>query len=111
MCSSHTTFVDLCLDGKVDMAAIDDFVAQWHESDADITIEEFLGMTKEEYAAWVEEPWILRHIFFARTHNIPLRKAIRWADGKNVAARCSDLKEAKVLKSWLKRPKNDSRSL
>jgi hypothetical protein len=103
MSSKSTTFIDLCLAGEVDPSTIDEHVAAWHQSDTELTIAEFLGMTEEEYAAWVEEPWTLRFILFARAQKLPLSKALQGADAGNVAARCSNLEEAHVLQSWLRR--------
>jgi len=50
------TFVEQYLKGQIGLSQIDDFVDQWHDSDDDRPIEEFLGLTLEEYAAWVEDP-------------------------------------------------------
>jgi len=33
---------------------IDDEIEQWHNSDIDIPLHEYLGMTEKEYAKWVE---------------------------------------------------------
>jgi hypothetical protein len=34
---------------------IDDFVDRWHTSDCEEALSSYLGMTYEEYAAWVEQ--------------------------------------------------------
>lgn len=36
--------------------SIDDLIDDWHRSPKDQAIWEFLGWTREEYAAWVERP-------------------------------------------------------
>ena len=33
---------------------IDDKIDEWHESDSEVSLAEYLGMTPEEYAAFVE---------------------------------------------------------
>jgi len=58
----ETPFIDLCLRGKARPAEIDDFVDLWHESESALPLHEFLGMTSEEYSAWVQNPDLLPHI-------------------------------------------------
>lgn len=58
----ETRFIDLCLGGKALPAEIDDFVELWHEGGSTLPLHEFLGMTPEEYSAWVQKPDLLPHI-------------------------------------------------
>ena len=58
----ETPFIDLCLRGKALPAEIDDFVELWHEGGSTLPLHEFLGMTSEEYLAWVQKPELLPHI-------------------------------------------------
>jgi DNA-directed RNA polymerase specialized sigma subunit len=46
-------FIEQLKNGMVTVEAIDDFVDAWHESDSDLEIYEYLGMTEEEYGEWV----------------------------------------------------------
>ena len=50
------TFLDLVLAGEARQDDIDDFVDQWHDGDASCSLAEFLGMSDDEYALWVEKP-------------------------------------------------------
>jgi hypothetical protein len=50
------TYIDKYLNGEIQMDEIDDFIEQWHESDSEKELHEYLGMTWEEYALWVERP-------------------------------------------------------
>ena len=50
------SFIDAVLAGDAVPADIDDFIDAWHASLEDIGLAEFLGMTDEEYALWVEQP-------------------------------------------------------
>ncbi len=59
------TFLEQYLTGDVDMDAIDDFVETWHTGDGGTELWEFLGMTWEEYALWVERPVSLPFILAA----------------------------------------------
>ena len=58
------TFIDLVRMGKADPDDIDNYVDAWHDSGPDETrkLHEFLGMTWDEYARWVEDPTCLRQI-------------------------------------------------
>ena len=33
---------------------IDDLLDEWHESDSDLPVYEYLGISREKYAKWVE---------------------------------------------------------
>jgi hypothetical protein len=35
---------------------IDDIIEEWEQSTTNIPLSEFMGLTKEEYATWVEHP-------------------------------------------------------
>lgn len=52
------TFIQCCIEGSAEPEEIDNYIDIWHEMDSDIDIElcEFLGMTKDEYAAFVKNP-------------------------------------------------------
>jgi hypothetical protein len=104
--SSRDTFIDLCLRGEVVQDEIDDFVDLWHEDETDDRpIHEFLGMTKEEYDLWVEQPGALRLILAAREERAgDLYGAIeRYAELEPVAARAADPEAAKVVVRWLRK--------
>jgi len=56
MSETNTTFVEKYLHGRARPSEIEDFVEQWHEGNIDCPLPEFLGLTNEEYAHWVEDP-------------------------------------------------------
>lgn len=56
------TFIEYCITGKLSLDDIDDFIDIWHNSDTNINLHEFLGMTVEEYSNWVHNPDILSSI-------------------------------------------------
>lgn len=56
------TFVSRCARGEVLPDEIDDFIDEWHEGGYDAKLHEFLGMTWNEYSAWVANPEELRCI-------------------------------------------------
>ena len=55
-------YLDQLRAGLVSVDAIDDAIHAWHVGDGEEPLHEFLGMTFEEYAAWVEDPKVLQTI-------------------------------------------------
>jgi len=103
--SSRVTFMELCLAGRVVQDEIDDYIDLWHEDEmATEPLHDFLGMTKDEYDLWVEQPGALRLILAAREeHDHNLYGAIeRYADMAPVATRAADSEAAKVVVRWLR---------
>src|SRR6266568_4673137 len=85
------TYMDLLLKGEVLQEDIDDFVAYWHEAPdnsatARQSLEDFLGMTWDEYRLWVEHPESLRFIAAAHKAKQPVATVLRTLDRTGVAA-------------------------
>ncbi|MDF3821617.1 hypothetical protein P3G55_17055 [Leptospira sp. 96542] len=103
--SNSKSFIDLCLAGERFIDEIDDFVDEWHDSDSTLSLSEFLGMTKDEYALWVEKPGILSYIIHARKHRVSLSDELKDIVSKSnlsLAARTSEgSKDAEILIQWL----------
>ena len=59
-------FIDKCLKGEATLSNIDDYVVEWHKGYTKVTLQEYLGMTKEEYKAWLLDDTILNYIILAR---------------------------------------------
>ena len=78
---------------------IETYIEDWHNSDEDVEIYEFLGMTEDEYMSWIEEPRLLRSIIFAIDNNITFRDAVQ---RESIAARatCSP-KDLEAIEKWL----------
>ncbi len=105
MFNPNDTFVNLCLSGEAFANEIDDFVDAWHDGNDPRDLDDFLGMTTEEYAIWVERPETLRHILCARKHSMPLKEMItQFSEEYALAARASQ-NEAKQIVEWLKQTK------
>jgi len=49
------TYRELYISGKIEFEEIDDYSYKWGMSDGEETLAQFLGLTKEEETAWVEE--------------------------------------------------------
>ncbi len=100
------TYMDLLLSGEVLQEDIDDFVATWHEAQensaaARQSLEDFLGMTWDEYRLWVEHPESLRFIAAAHKAKQPVATVLSTLDRTGVAARSSEQGEARKLLRWL----------
>ncbi|MDC3962868.1 hypothetical protein [Polyangium jinanense] len=102
--SKRKTFVERVLDGEIlDLDTIDDEIDAWHESDADCPLHEWLGLTRDEYALFVEKPEALRTILMAKRHGIPLKQlvGITAASALALAARGTSPAEAEAIRKWL----------
>jgi hypothetical protein len=72
-----STFVEARLAGEARPDDIDDLVARWHRGEGGPSLAAFLGMTDEEYAAWVPRPDSLGAIVLAHREGIGLEEAAR----------------------------------
>jgi len=60
-----SNFIAMCVSGEAAPDDIDEFVDKWHEGDSKVPIDEYLGMTRDEYFAWVGNPNALVEIIRA----------------------------------------------
>ena len=60
------TFMSRYLAGDAAGDEIDDCIDAWHERSGGAELFEFLGMTRDEYAAWLRDPDCLPRIAEAR---------------------------------------------
>ena len=63
-----SNFIAMCRSGEAMQDDIDEFVGRWHDGDAKMPIYEYLGMTRDEYFAWVRNPYVLLDI--VRAHEL-----------------------------------------
>jgi hypothetical protein len=66
MSSTEQTFADLVLAGRAKLSDIDDYIDRWHDGSSTLQLHDFLGLTWDEYAAWVNDPASLAAMFAAR---------------------------------------------
>ena len=66
-------YIDAVLDGSALFTDIDDYIDRWHEHPGAESLHEYLGLTWDEYALWVEEPRSLRLIIAAKERGSSLR--------------------------------------
>jgi len=95
------TFIDLCLEGQVDLVDIHNFVDAWHEGDDERELNEYLGMSDDEYELWIKHPSSLRHILYCRRFGEPLNHTFGTEDELKFAARASSAKELQEVQEWL----------
>ncbi len=73
---SAESFIARCLQDELLTEEIDDWVEQWHQSDSELPLAEYLGMTEEEYNAWLLDDAILPYIIQARKDGLPLETVV-----------------------------------
>jgi hypothetical protein len=69
-------FIGACISGKASPDEIDRYVEAWHRDPAGTELNDFLGMTDEEYGLWVSEPDALTRIIVARRRGTSLFDAV-----------------------------------
>lgn len=99
----ETSFIELCAKGEVLLEEIDDFIDRWHKNSQDIELHEFLGMSWQEYSAWVAEPEILPFIVTARFEQKEFTDVLEELQRLPMAARADSPKKAEMILKWLKR--------
>lgn len=76
-----SNFIQNCLTGDASLDDIDDHIDKWHDGDSELLLHTYLGMNRDEYAAWVESPDTLTHIVAAHKRGISYKDAIAQAAG------------------------------
>ena len=70
-------FIDKCVTGESRLDEIDDFIDVWHKGGTGVSLTSFLGMTRTEYAAWVNDSRVLDLIVAARKQGRPFADVVR----------------------------------
>ena len=96
-------FIQKCLIGDALLEDIDDYIDDWHQGDSGLSLHEFLGMTRNEYYLWVEDPSCLPYIVNARIRGLELTESAERQGALAIAARSDRLSEIPDrLIGWLK---------
>jgi hypothetical protein len=100
---SSPSFMDLVFQGRVLSDEIEDFVEKWHNSESDLEIHDFLGLTFQEYSLWVSDPDNIDMIIYARRADIPLTEAVNdnIQHEKRIAARSDEAAKISALARWI----------
>ena len=48
-------FKEKYLAGELEFEAIDDYIEEWGNSDSELTLAKYLGLTEEEEAVWIDD--------------------------------------------------------
>ena len=98
-------YVEACLAGEALLYEIDDYIETWHTSDSLLPLHEFLGMTEQEYEAWVEDETALSTILFFRKNDTRFvrRNPTSKSNDYKLAARTNSPEEARKIHNWLKK--------
>lgn len=69
--SKPMSFLDACLRGLTHLDEVDDWIDRWHDredpaGDEDLALQEYLGLTEDEYSDWVIHPNVLRDLLLKR---------------------------------------------
>ncbi|MFN8903880.1 MAG: hypothetical protein ACK5X7_03460, partial [Pseudanabaena sp.] len=66
------------INGDASLDEIDNYIDEWHDSDSDINLElhEFLGMSWEEYSLWAVKPSLLAEILNHRKQDVSSKKLV-----------------------------------
>lgn len=100
------SYMEQLLHGDALLEDIDNFIDAWHDApddskSASLSLEEFLGMSADEYRLWVERPESLRFIAAAHRHKQPIAAILGKEDRYGLAARSEAQGEAHELLRWL----------
>jgi hypothetical protein len=104
--SERRTFVDRALAGDVyDLGTIQADIDAWHDAPEDeVSLNEWLGLTKHEYALFVEQSSALGPILSARKYGLDLATFLQVTeDAVPLAARGGSAEETAKLVAWLKK--------
>jgi hypothetical protein len=79
-------------------------VERWHEGGGfGQELHDYLGLTRNEDALWVERPNTLRAIIASRELDEPLGELLERTDEHAVAARGLTPEDARAVREWLER--------
>jgi hypothetical protein len=98
---NYNSFIESCSRGELLLDDIDDCIDQWHESESELELHEYLGMTQHEYILWVHDPEVLVFIITARMQNKSIDEIIPSHRDLRMAARATSPEVAKLGTEWL----------
>ncbi len=110
--SEHTSFIERALGGHiVDVEEeIDDAIGEWHargghdDTGASVPLHGWLGMTREEYQLFLEQPRTLSAILHVRAYGGNLGDVVNAHDEREVrmAARGASDQDVATVMTWLR---------
>ncbi len=98
--SEAQSFLDRVMAGTVLISEIDDFVEKWHQGQSSEKLHDYLGMRREEYSLWLENPDMLAVICAARRRQQSVAQAVNEnLLNRRLAARSADGAKLESLES------------
>lgn len=95
-----SNFVQDCINGDALLSEIDDYIDEWHNAPLNNeAIYTFLGMSKKEYALFLEDENYLASIITAHKDSIDIE--IIMSDQLAMAARSDSQAKSERLERWL----------
>jgi hypothetical protein len=97
-------YLEQVLEGTTLWTDIEDFVKAWHEGGGfGQELHDYLGLTWNEYALWVERPNTLRAIIASHELDDSLEELLERIDEHAIAARGLIPEDAQAVREWLQR--------
>ena len=106
-----TSFIEQALSGSILNVdeAVEDAIDEWHDRNGvgrtgeASTLADWLGMTEDEYALFVEQPSALKEILMAHRYHLSVRELLELArSGSTKIAARSAPEHYDTLLKWLK---------
>ncbi|MBD1362215.1 hypothetical protein IDJ77_00205 [Mucilaginibacter sp. ZT4R22] len=94
-----SNFIIDCINGDALTSDVNDYIDTWHDGDFNITLHEYLGMKKNEYALFVQDETYLASIITAHKFGKNIVSIVK--DQMSMAARSDDPKKTKEVQKWL----------
>jgi len=103
--SNTLSFVEKCLQGRALPDEVGSYVARWHDAEEglDVTLQEYLGMSDNEYSYWMRDAHALYGIIDAHRRGKELEAYNDDYFELPLAARAASAEEAQELTEWLKK--------
>ena len=96
----RSNFIKDCINGDALLQDIDDYIDKWHDSEIDEPLFSYLGMSKKEYALFVEDENYLASIVTAHKEDVDIETIMKVH--LSIAARSDSHSKSQRLESWLK---------
>lgn len=100
--NQEKSFFDLYADGYVMEDEVDDYIDLWHDSKLKISLNDFLGLSEDEYSIFLVDASALPYILQSRVTKRPLQAIMASRlEELTVAARSSDKTARHAIKLWI----------
>lgn len=67
-----SNFITACINGDALLTEIHDYIDAWHDSDSELALHDFLGMSEKEYALFVEDEAYLGLVVTAHKRGVKI---------------------------------------